>query len=275
MRLPASVYKLIKRPFFGSFMVRWRSPLSAAEQGDWQLVRIPSRSGATIQGLLGYATAPVVKAVIVMGHPMGKEAKGYFIKHGYTNWLRQHGYHTLVFDINGFGESTRGSFSFYEDILAVGAEAARRFADVPVGYFGVSLGAQWATVAFTNEAHPYRFAILESPPSTLEEFWVKFPLAYLALRTMNWLAPRYARRINTLERIKEVKHLRSLLLIYSQSDRWTPASMGERYRERSSVPTELWLVEQAEHAQIMKSDHRAAYRKKILAFFDENVRMLG
>ena len=228
-----------------------------------------------IRGLIGRTTAPVSKAVIVMGHPMGKEAKGYFIKHGYTDWLRQHGYHTLVFDINGFGESTCGSFNFYEDILAVGAEAARRFPDVPVGYFGVSLGAQWATLAFTDEAHPYRFAILESPPSTLEEFWVNFPPAYAALRTMGLLAPRYARRMNTLNRVKEVKHLRSLLLIYSQSDRWTPVSMGERYRERAPVPTELWLVEQAEHAQIMKSDHRAAYQKKILAFFDENVRMLG
>lgn len=92
---------------------------------------------------------------------------------------------------------------------------------------------------------------------------------------MNFFAPRYSRRMKTIERIKEAKHLQSLLLIYSRSDSWTPVSMGERYQKNSPVPTELWTVEQAKHAQVMKSDHREAYRKKILAFFDENVRRLS
>ena len=270
-----NIYRLLKYPFFGRFMVDWKNPLSEQAQADWESVRVSSRSGATIRGLLGRATTEATKAIIVLGHPMGKEAKGYFIKHGYTDWLRQHRYHTLVFDINGFGESTGGNFNYYEDILAVGAEAVQLAPGIPVGYFGVSLGAQWATIAFTSEAHPYRFAILESPPSTLEEFWVKFPLAYAALRTMNFFAPRYSRRMKTIERIKEAKHLQSLLLIYSRSDSWTPVSMGERYQKNSPVPTELWTVEQAKHAQVMKSDHREAYRKKILAFFDENVRRLS
>ncbi len=212
--------------------------------------------------------------MIVMGHPMGKEAKGYFIKHGYTDLLRQHGYHTLVFDINGFGESECGNFNFYEDILAVGAEATRLAPNLPVGYFGISLGAQWASIAFADKAHPYRFAILESPPSTLEEFWIKFPGAYAALRTMNFFASRYSRRMKTVERIKEAKNLESLLFIYSESDTWTPVEMGERYQKNSPVPTELWTVAQAEHAKIMKSNYRAAYEKKILSFFDENVQML-
>ena len=269
-----NVYKLLKQPFFGRFMVNWQSPLSPEQQKDWQPVQVKSRSGAMIQGLLGRATTEAAKAVIVMGHPMGKEAKGYFIKHGYTDLLRQHGYHTLVFDINGFGESDCGNFNFYEDILAVGAEAARLAPNLPVGYFGISLGAQWASIAFANETHPYRFAILESPPSTLEEFWIKFPPAYAALRTMNFFAPRYSRRMKTVERIKEAKNLQSLLFIYSESDAWTPVTMGERYQKNASVPAELWTVKAAEHAQIMKSGYRAAYEEKILSFFDKNVRML-
>ncbi len=269
-----NIYELLKRPFFGRFMVDWQSPLSPEQQKDWQPLRVKSRSGAVIQGLLGRAITKGAKAVIVMGHPMGKEAKGYFIKHGYTDLLRKHGYHTLVFDINGFGESTCGNFDFHEDLLAIGAEATRLVPSLPVGYFGISLGAQWASLAFTEEAHPYRFAILESPPSTLEEFWIKFPVAYAVLRTMSFFAPRYARRMNTVQRIKEARHLQSLLFIYSESDAWTPVSMGEQYRSNSPVPTELWTVEVAEHAQLMKSSHRAAYQEKILSFFDENVRVL-
>jgi alpha-beta hydrolase superfamily lysophospholipase len=269
-----NIYKLLKQPFFGRFMVDWQSPLSPRQQKDWQPVQVESRSGATIQGLLGRADTQVAKAVIVMGHPMGKEAKGYFIKHGYTDLLRQHGYHTLVFDINGFGESSCGNFNFYEDLLAIGAEATRLVPNLPVGYFGISLGAQWASIAFTDDNHPYRFAILESPPSTLEEFWVKFPFAYAALRTMSFFAPRYARRMKTVERIKEARHLHALLFIYSESDNWTPVSMGERYQKNAPVPAELWVVEQAEHAQIMKSEYRTAYQEKILSFLDKSVSAL-
>jgi alpha-beta hydrolase superfamily lysophospholipase len=269
-----NIYKLLKQPFFGRFMVDWQSPLSPKQQQDWQPVQVASRSGATIQGLLGRADTQVAKAVIVMGHPMGKEAKGYFIKHGYTDLLRKHGYHTLVFDINGFGESSCGNFNFYEDILAIGAEATRTIPNLPVGYFGISLGAQWASIAFTDKTHPYRFAILESPPSTLEEFWIKFPLAYATLRTMSFFAPRYSRRMNTVERIREARHLQSLLFIYSESDTWTPVSMGEQYRKNAPVPVELWVVKQAEHAQITKSEYRTAYQEKILSFLDKNVTAL-
>lgn len=269
-----NIYKFLKQPFFGRFMVDWQSPLSPQEQANWQPISVSSKSGAMIRGLLGRATTEAPKAIIVLGHPMGKEAKGYFIKHGYTDLLRQHGYHTLVFDINGFGESACGNFNFYEDILAVGAEAVRLAPDLPVGYFGVSLGAQWASIAFADDNHPYRFAILESPPSTLEEFWVKFPIAYASLRTMNFFAPRYSRRMKTVERIKEARHLQSLLFIYSESDQWTPVSMGERYRKNAPVPAELWTVKNAEHAQIMKSDYRAVYQEKILSFLDENVGVL-
>ncbi len=268
-----NIYKFLKQPFFGRFMVDWQSPLSPQEQTDWQTVSVSSKSGATIRGLLGWATNEAPKAIIVLGHPMGKEAKGYFIKHGYTDLLRKHGYHTLVFDINGFGESTCGNFNFHEDLLAVGAEATRLVPNLPVGYFGISLGAQWASIAFANDNHPYHFAILESPPSTLEEFWVKFPLAYAALRTINFFAPRYARRMKTVERIKEARHLQSLLFIYSESDSWTPMLMGERYQKNAPVPTELWTVKHAEHARMMKSEYRAVYQEKILSFFDENARM--
>jgi hypothetical protein len=54
----------------------------------------------------------------------GKETKGYFLKNGYTDLLRKNGYHALVFDINGFGESTIGNLSYFEDIIAMGVEAA-------------------------------------------------------------------------------------------------------------------------------------------------------
>ena len=270
---PKAMYKLIKYPFFGSYMVRWRNPLSEAQQKEWQPVSVRSKSGAIIQGLFAEAHHSP-KATIVLGHPMGKEAKGYFIKRGYTALLRDHGFNVLAFDINGFGESSHGNFSYFEDIIAIGTKARELSPHLPIGYHGISLGGQWAVVAFADESHPYQFAIVESAATTLDEFWKRFPGAYRVLRLLNVLLPRYKEKIKMVERIKEAKHLRSLLLIYSRSDEWIPLTMGERFRANAPVPTELWVVDQAKHAEIMKSTYREAYQQKIIAYFNDSVSSL-
>ena len=206
---------------------------------------------------------------------MGKEAKGYFIKHGYTDLLRENGFNTLVFDINGFGESTHGNFSYFEDIVAIGTKASELTPDIPIGYHGISLGGQMATIAFADPNHKYSFAIVESVATTLEDFWIKFPVAYKMLTLFNILLPRYRKQVRMIDRIKEVKNLKSLLLIYSKSDEWVAVEMGSRFKENSPVETELWIVDNAKHASIMKSEHRDDYANKILDYFNSSVKKLG
>lgn len=264
-------YRIIKYPFFGNYMVKWRNPLSEAQMKQWRSVTTLSRSGATIKGLFAESITDQQKATIVLGHPMGKEAKGYFIKRGYVELLRKNGYNVLAFDINGFGESSHGNFSYFEDIIAIGTKAQELSPGLPIGYHGISLGGQWAVVAFADEAHPYEFAIVESAATTLDEFWKRFPAAYRVLRMLNVLLPRYKKKIRMIDRIREAKHLRSLLLIYSKSDAWVPVTMGERFSANASVPTELWLVDRAQHAEVMKSEHQKEYQQKIIEYFNASV----
>jgi alpha-beta hydrolase superfamily lysophospholipase len=269
------LYKTIKKPFFGKYMVKWRNPLSEIEQKDWETITIKSKSGGILRGLFAKSINKNAKATIVLGHPMGKEAKGFFIKNGYTDLLRANGFNTLVFDINGFGESTHGNFSYFEDIVAISIKAQALTPELPIGYFGISLGGQWSTIAFADKTHTYKFAIVESAATTLKEFWSIFPLAHKTLKILSFFMPRYIQKINMLERIKEAKNLHSLLLIYSKTDAWMPVEMGERFRKNSAVPTELWLVEDAPHAAIMKSKHKEAYFQKIIDYFDQAVSKLN
>lgn len=261
-----SFYKLLKTPFFGRFMVKWQNPLTEEQKKEWQTITTQSKSGGTIHGL--FTRAVSAKATIVLGHPMGKEAKGYFIKNGYTDLLKRNGYNVLIFDINGFGESTQGNFSYFEDIVAISIQAKSLTPDLPIGYHGISLGGQWATIAFADETHKYDFAIVESAATSLDEFWIIFPTAYKALKVIKFFLPRFAKKILMIERIKEVKHLKSLLLIYSKADDWTPVEMGERFKANSPVTTELWTVNTAKHASIMKSEEKATYQEKILSYFN-------
>lgn len=264
-------YKLIKKPFFGRFMVKWKNPLTPIQKKEWKQLQTKSKSGGIIYGLFANALNQKAKATIVLGHPMGKEAKGYFLKNGYTDLLRKNGFNTLVFDINGFGESTHGNFSYFEDIIAMGIEASKLTPNIPIGYFGISLGGQWATIAFADSNHKYDFAIIESAATSLDEFWINFPIAYKVLKVLNIFLPKFKRKILMKERIKEAKHLKSILLIYSDSDNWTPVEMGRVFKENSSVPAELWTVSKATHASIMKSEHKLEYEQKIISFFNSQI----
>ena len=252
-------------------MVKWESPLSASERKEWQRVSIKSKSGGLIQGLFAKSKTGEAKATIVLGHPMGKEAKGYFLKRGYTDLLRENGFNTVVFDINGFGESSNGNFSYFEDIVAIGIKAKELTPDLPVGYHGISLGGLWATISFADEEHIYDFAIIESAATTLAEFWIRFPFAYRTLTILNFLLPKYKRKIEMIERIKEAKRLQSLLFIYSESDTWVPVEMGKNFQKNSPVPAELWIAEKGKHAEIMKSPDKEAYSQKIISYFNQEV----
>jgi predicted alpha/beta-fold hydrolase len=265
------LYQIIKKPFFGRYMVKWINPLPENEQKEWQPVTTKSKSGGTIVGLFAPSQASNAKATIVLGHPMGKEAKAYFLKNGYTDLLRQNDYNVLIFDINGFGESSHGNFSYFEDIVAIGIEASKLTPNVPIGYLGISLGGQWATIAFADDTHKYDFAIIESAATTLDEFWINFPTAYKALKVLSFFLPKYKRKIKMVDRIKEVKRLKSILFIYSFLDTWTPVSMGERFQKNCGVKSELWTVSDAKHAKIMASTDEKSYKNKIIDYFDKSV----
>lgn len=96
-----------------------------------------------------------------------------------------------MFDINGFGESTYGNFSYYEDILAIGIKAKELTPDLQIGYHGISLGGSWATIAFADNSHFYDFANIESAGTTLDEFWIHYPIAYTILKILNLILPKY------------------------------------------------------------------------------------
>ena len=263
------IYKILKRPFFGSFMVKWKNPLTEDEKKEWQNISIKSKSGAVIQGLFANSKTENEKATIVLGHPMGKEAKGYFLKRDYTNLLRENGFNTVVFDFNGFGESTHGNFSYFHDITAIGQKAKELTPNLPIGYHGISLGAMYSTVSLTDETHKYDFAILESSATSLASFWIQFPFAYKVLQVMSFLLPKYKRKIEFQNKVKEVKHLQSILYIYSEADTWVPVSMGEILKTNTSVPAEFWLAKDAEHAKMMKSSDKEVYQERILEYFNK------
>jgi alpha-beta hydrolase superfamily lysophospholipase len=268
LRLP---YRQLKKPFFGRFMVPWRSPLSGDDAAAWEPVRFPSDSGAELSGLFAAPTA-APRGVMVLGHPMGREAKAYFLKSGLAAFYRQLGFHVLAFDFNGFGQSGMGSFDFDRDVVAAGLEARRRVPTLPIGYHGVSLGGQWSTIALADPSHPFRFATIESAAPTLESFWIRSHVAYLALRGLYAVNPSGARRIRMVARITEARGVSKVLFVYSRGDTWVPLQNGQQLIDACTVPKETLILERAEHALVMRSDEREVYLDRLRVFCEERLR---
>ena len=265
------MYRIIKKPFFRNYMVKWRNPLNENQKKEWKRYEIKSRSNSTIVGMFTEGKNKI-KGTIILGHPMKKSAKGYFLNKGYIEKLQQNGFNVFIFDFNGFGESETGSFSFYYDINAIGNKVKKIVPNLPIGYHGISLGAMWSVIAFTENKHPFDFAVIESAPTSLDEFWVKYPLAYKILKIMNILFPKYKKKINMLERFKDIKNLKSILLIYSKTDNITPISMAEKFINKSNIPIELYSVDNAKHANIIGSTHKKEYLNKIIKYFNNQIK---
>lgn len=265
-----ALWSLLKRPFFGAFMVPWRDPLEPSARAQWTPLAARSASGVDLVVWFAAARAPA-RGTVVLAHPMGKEAKAYFLRNGYADLLRDAGLNVVLFDFNGFGESPHGSFDYHEDALAAGRAARAHAPGLPLAYHGISLGAQWGALAFADPAHPFDLAILESGATSLPEFWVRFPVARVALAVLSVLLPRYRRRVHMVERFREARGLQHVLFVYSRADEWTPVEMGERYHAACAVPATLWVLEAAGHARVMRSSERDAYVARVLAFYDEHL----
>ena len=136
---------------------------------------------------------------------------------------------------------------------------------------GANYSAMYSTVAFADVKHKFDFAIVESSSTTLAEFWVQFPFAYKVLKTLSVMMPKYEKKIDFKAQIKEVKHLQSILFMYSENDSWVPVHMGKKLQENTNVSTEFWLAKDAEHAEIMKSTDKEKYQARILKFFNQEV----
>jgi uncharacterized protein len=75
-----TLHRILRKPFFGRFEVPWVWP-QEEEQRSWERVSFMNPSGATLAGLWGTAYGQPV-GTLVLAHPMGKAAKGFWLNVG-------------------------------------------------------------------------------------------------------------------------------------------------------------------------------------------------
>jgi pimeloyl-ACP methyl ester carboxylesterase len=87
------VHRVLRKPFFGRFEVPWQFPRDASES-RWERITFAGAKGARLSGLIGRADSPPIGS-LVLAHPMGKAAKGFWLRHGHADLFRRAGFNVL------------------------------------------------------------------------------------------------------------------------------------------------------------------------------------
>lgn len=264
-------YRLLKKPFFGRFAQPWRWPENI-DQSQWQRLSVESGSGATISALLATAHTLPAKGAILMSHPMGVVAKGFWLKYGHAEMLRQAGYHVMVFDLNGFGESTSTTMDYPLDVLAAGHALQASYPDLPVAVFGSSMGAAMSVCAMAQPDHPFAAAILESAFPTLLHFWSRYPIPKLGIQLSRIVYPAGERNLRPTHAAAHLAGAPAILMIYGEADEFTPVRDGKLLWQtlRQKTQTEFWQVPGARHTHAYAA-HPEQYAQKVIGFLEKNL----
>lgn len=191
--------------------------------------------------------------------------------------LWRDGNHIVLFDFRGNADSADGpqSLAHYEqqDLVAVLDEVARRFPGLPIGLYGVSMGA--ATVLLVGSQDPRVTHICADSPFAEMAGVIahaararKLPPTPLLPLVDHATRLRYGYRFADVQPIDVVDDIppRPFLLIHGTGDELIPVDHSLRIKERLGDACELWLVEGGNHCEAYFTD-RTGYIARVAAFF--------
>lgn len=196
-------------------------------------------------------------------------------------FLRRAGYSVLAFDFQGSGESPgdRLTFGYLE---SRDAEAALGFigGKLPgekIGVVGISMGG--AAFLLARDKSEVGALILEMVYPTIRKavenrlnLWLfngAGNFSFLLTQQFPLRLGVSADQLRPLDRIKDVRA--PVLIIAGENDRHTTLEESKQLFDAASEPKEMWIVPQAEHADLFKVAP-AEYERRVLGFFEKNLR---
>lgn len=261
----STLHRILRKPFFGRFEVPWSWP-EGEDPKSWERVSFSNPSGASLAGLWGAAHGEAI-GTLVLAHPMGKAAKGFWLKQGHAKLFRHSAFNVLVFDANGFGESSATSFDYPADILAAGLWAQARTPELNVGLVGASFGAGWGLCAIARKGSPYKLALLEGAFPTLPDFWRHYPMAHAVLRASQLVWPAAERGLRPEREAARVIGNPAVLMLYGDKDKYTPPEHGQRLLRAfgTAANARMSVLPDVEHTFAYR-DASQAYEGQVIPF---------
>ena len=239
-------------------------------------VRIPSTSGSTLSAWLAVPENP--KGAVVLLHCVRCNRLD-MLSRGELLWSA--GYAVLLPDLQAHGESPGDAITFgyleSRDAIASVEYLRHRFTELPIGGLGSSLGG--AAFLLAAESLSLDALVLESVYPTIDEAVdnriairlgplskILAPMLLFQLKPRLGVAPSDLRPIDHLDAISF-----PVLVMGGTLDQHTTEAETRRLFDAAREPKELWLVEGAEHEDLLRFDPEA-YSAVVSPFFGEHLR---
>lgn len=159
----------------GPTLERQEQPEPPPELAPWEVVEIPRSVGAGTLSGLWFPAPAVSRGGVLLGHPWVVWGKSYFYRRGRIEALRAAGYHVLLFDLPGLGESgPRWGFPD-RDVADALAFLRARSAGLPLHVWGVSSGGHWTHPVISNGGGVAGAFFEDVSPHLLEWSWRQAP----------------------------------------------------------------------------------------------------
>jgi len=198
--------------------------------------------------------------------------------------LSERGFHVLLFDFRGHGESSGGRSSFgyeeREDIrAAIGHLKGRGEVDAErIGIYGFSMGGAAAIMA-AEENSDIKAIVADSSYTSLKDQGLRLlesaygPVMRPLIHPMLWIcrlyfniAPGKVSPVNSISGISP----RPVLIIGGEEDEQMPSSDAQRLYGAAGEPKTLWLIPGAIHGGTLYSAGDE-YHKRIGGFFSRHL----
>jgi hypothetical protein len=201
----------------------------------------------------------------------------------FARFLHQNGFNVFLYDSRQHGESEGNycTYGFYEkyDLSAVLSTVESR-SDIPVGRIGVFGSSMGAAVAIQGAALDRRISavVAEGSFASLKTIFVdyqkriiKLPWHFLrnvALVQSQRMANFKARLVAPIEDIRRV-HV-PILIVHGIKDSFIKSDYSRQLFDAANEPKELYLVEGADHNDVLEVGG-SAYEQKVCDFFERHL----
>jgi len=268
-----NIQKYLKK-LWGNQQFDWSPPETYGPKNQWREYFTSNKYGVRLAALFGPAKTFPVKGSMLLGHPYRNDAKGYFLKSHHVHILRHNGYHTMLFDFNGFGDSENGNMDYGEDVIAVGKLLAEITPKIPIGFLGVSYGAGWGILGLSSETHPFKTAVLDSPITSMTTCAPNYNLIKKLLLCLAATSSIVNRAMSPWQDLKHIKHIDSLLLLYGGKDTIAPSGLGQILKYNSKVKVTLKVFEDAAHMKAIDL-YPNSYELHLIRYLDQHLARSG
>jgi len=204
------------------------------------------------------------KYVVVLAHPYLNEAKKFFLSKGHADMYVQLGFDVVLFDFNGFGESSFVDFNYCEDVFLVANFVSSKFPNRRMIGHGISFGASHIITYSTKAENKFCKIVVENClDSNLSYYKKRNKKLYWLSKILMFLLPNLNKDHDYLDKIGRLQNIEETLFIYNSADELTTLDMGFEMVNRCNSDSKFFKAK-GKHLQALEIN-REEYIQQILS----------